>query len=155
LNSIAFQEYANQFDFLIAYSKSSYWYGNKIDLNIIGILADECTLIRYTKNEKGILPFIESVQINTSSFNSLLNQLTKSGFWNLSLDSLNQTCINDDCFVITDGVGYRFEIITKDAFRVVSSYMPEAYLKQFPSMTQRKTFIDCRNIFNKFLKNNL
>jgi hypothetical protein len=80
------------------------------------------------------------------------NGLSALHFWTLDHDLLNQegVPISDSTvrkLQIADGVNYKFEILTKEGYRIIQSYEPETYLKAFPKMTIRKIFIDGRELF--------
>ena len=63
-----------------------------------------------------------------------------------------QSCVGDDCFVITDATTYLFEIFKGSKYRKTFSYAPDSYVAHFPSMKQRERFIICRNLFKAFWK---
>lgn len=53
---------------------------------------------------------------------------------------------------IKHGRYYEFIVKTKDNFRIVGSYEPQAYYKWNPAVIDRKYFIDCLNTYGKLWK---
>jgi hypothetical protein len=156
--SLVFKEYAKKYDFILGYSEDSYWFDGIKDYKIVGIKGDTCFLIEHTiKETKAELPSIKIKSIEKKSFLNLLSKLKQANFWTLEKDSLDQRCIDftdstKKCLDISDGVNYKFEAITSSVYRKIQSYMPDDYLKKFPTMTQRKLFIECRDLFEIFWK---
>jgi len=82
----------------------------------------------------------------------ILSVFSSQSFWNLNHDSLNLkgVAINDSTNTmmdISDGANEKFEILDKDGFSIIESYMPDAYLTKFPSMATRRKFVVCRNTY--------
>lgn len=88
-----------------------------------------------------------------------MDSLDQHKFGALNRDSLNiKTRDNGDGTItelsLHDATNHKFEIITKSNFTIVESYAPEYFLEELPKLTIRKTFINCRNLFLKAIKNN-
>ncbi|MGG9963569.1 hypothetical protein [Ferruginibacter sp. SUN106] len=87
----------------------------------------------------------------------LFDSLTAIHFWSLHNDSLNQIrkiirrIYNGDTAYINAGViddmNYRFDIVFKNKRRMIRSYAPEYFVSLFPDMTDRKIFLQAREIF--------
>ena len=162
LNSILLQKFKDSYDFALAYTESSYWWRNVREHKIFAHKNSIWTsyLIREEKNKKGkIKTRISKQRLSADSAMKLIDQLTSRNFWTLDNDSLNQTGvpINDSMvsrMQVFDGANQRFEVITKQGFRIIESYEPEAYFEKFPQMIVRKSFIDCRRIFVSAWTNN-
>jgi hypothetical protein len=83
---------------------------------------------------------------------AVIDELTKSGLWQLSNDSLNnqtQKQPNGTVANLTlhDGTNYRFELIKGPYFLAVGSYAPEYFLEELPQARQREKFIKIRDRF--------
>ncbi|GAB2815575.1 hypothetical protein [Ferruginibacter profundus] len=95
--------------------------------------------------------------VDNRAVQQLFDSLSAIHFWYLHNDSLNQTrkvirrIDNGDTSYtnagITDDINYRFDIVFKSKRRIIQSYAPEYFVSLFPDMTDRKVFMQGREIF--------
>lgn len=165
--------FSKTYDFIIAYTEQSYWWSDKKSYKILSCANNKWSLWTYsdyfahlTKKKRSKKTAIDTVRkgqffesktkFQDSAIGQLLTNFSNNGFWTLSNDSLNQTYIttrieNGDTITtrhdISDGINYRFDILTKDKLRVIQSYEPDYFVKLFPAMIDRKQFIKSRDFF--------
>jgi hypothetical protein len=145
----------NQYDFLLGYKIESFWWSNTQVYKVLAYKNSHWQAIQIvsTKNKKDrVKTEISKWNFSSDSAFKLINGLSALHFWTLDHDLLNQegVPISDSTvrkLQIADGVNYKFEILTKEGYRIIQSYEPETYLKEFPKMTIRKIFIDGRELF--------
>jgi hypothetical protein len=150
-----------KYEFILGYIEESYWWSNKKDYKVLAYKSDKWEAIQIVskKKKKGkIKSEILKYSFESDSAKQLITKLTKLGFWTFDRELLNlkTVSVNDSIartFHIDDGVNYKFEILTKDAYRIIESYEPESYFNKFPQMTIRKEFIDCMQLFIQTWKN--
>ncbi len=154
--SVIFGSFYGQYDFIISYTRESYWWSNKRSFGILGyrqghwekLLLNE----KQRKDGKWSKPAIHKIGLNQNAADSIINFFNQNGFWRLDRDSLNinQRKIDDNknqLFSISDGVNYKFEIMSKQEFLIIESYEPDYLLEKIPEIKCRETFIKCRNFF--------
>jgi hypothetical protein len=169
--------FTKQYDFVIAYTEQSYWWSDRKSYKILAFSDDNWTywtysdyFIQWTKKKRQKKVIIDTVRngqffkgkgkLENTSVLQLLSALSRNDFWTLNNDSLNQTRIietrieNGDTInrkaSISDGINYRFDIITKDRLRVIESYEPGYFLKLFPDMADRRKFMNSKDSFLKW-----
>ena len=91
------------------------------------------------------------MRLRTGRIDSLLSEWNAHGFWDLQQDSLNITDVpmGDGrvmSMAITDGCSDVFKVLHRGSYRVRSSYMPDAYQKEFP-IASREAVLRCRKAF--------
>lgn len=166
--------FANKYDFIIAYTEQSYWWANRKNYKIL-TCSDNIwswwtysdNLIQGTLNKKTKKVIVDTIKtghyfkgktiLTSSSALELLLNLGSNNFWSLNNDSLNQSrlypirILNGDTTFrtasISDGINYRFEILSKARLRVIESYEPDYFLELFPDMIERTKFIKSRDTF--------
>ena len=149
------------YEFILGYIEESHWWNNRQDYKVLAYKSEKWEAIQIvsTKKKKGKIKLeTKKYSFESDSAKKLIANLTKHGFWTFDRDLLNQKTVslNDSIartFHIDDGVNYKFEIFTKDAYRIIESYEPERYFNKFPQMTIRKEFIDCMQLFIQTWKN--
>jgi hypothetical protein len=169
--------FAKHYDFIFSYTKQSYWWSDRKNYKILARTNNKWTswtysdyVIQWTKkkrNKKMVVDTIRNGQffkgkreLQSTEVLELLSDLKDNNFWTLNNDSLNQTRIietwvdNGDTIKrkasISDGINYRFDILSKDNLRVIKSYEPDYFLKMFPDMFDRQKFTKSRDIFLKW-----
>lgn len=154
--------FEGKYDFLIAYTEESYWWSDRQLYQILALKDGKWSLITLASKKKKSGEFRKPT-IKVSSYDKdkaqlLLNQLDQIGFWTLSTDSLNITQReNPDStvmrYTLSDAVNYKFEIMTKEGYKVIEAYAPEHFLEKLPEIKSRQKFIIGRDIFKTALKN--
>ena len=168
--SLIFNQFQNQYDFLIAFNESSYWWKHKnkikkrntINYQILGLAKNSWEKLilstRIKKNDKLNKPKIIKYAYPAEKAEKLISELSNLSFWTLHNDSLNvrRKWISDSTFVafgVSDGPGYSFEIMTKYGFKVIRSYYPEFFHEKIPRLRQVDLFIKAKNKFEAAIKN--
>ncbi|QHL87485.1 hypothetical protein GU926_08555 [Nibribacter ruber] len=160
-NSVIYKAFHDQYDFLISYSEESYWWSNKLDYKILATKDETWYCLRYTSKQKKdksfSKPFITKQKIRKKKGDLLLDELSRLGFWTLNQDSLNYATKDNDggrsmTYTVSDGVNYKFEILTKEGFKLISAYEPDYFLIELPEYKQRQKFIEARNVFKALCK---
>ncbi|WP_206684043.1 hypothetical protein [Pontibacter beigongshangensis] len=154
--------FEGQYDFLVAYTEESYWWSDRQFYQILALKDGKWSLITLVSKRKKNGDFRKPT-IRVSSFEKdkaqlLLNQLDQLSFWTLNSDSLNITRReNPDStvttYTISDAVNYKFEVMTKEGYKVIEAYAPEHFLEKLPEIKSRQKFIIGRDIFKTALKN--
>jgi hypothetical protein len=153
--------FTGQYDLLIAYSEDCYWWSNKQDYQLLAVKEGKwCKLnvsSRKKKNGDFTKPTITHTRIDNRSGELLLKQFNEIEFWALDRDSLNITTkqVNDSVstnYSLSDGVNYKFEILTKESYKIIEAYEPEYFLTRLPEFKQRQTFIIARNLYKTIIK---
>jgi hypothetical protein len=166
--------FAKQYDFTIAYTEQSYWWSDRKSYKILACSDNKWTswtysdyFIQWTKKKRKKKMLVDTVrngqffkgktELESTSALQLLSALGSNDFWTLNNDSLNQTRIietrieNGDTInrkaSISDGINYRFDILTKTKLRVIESYEPDYFLKLFSDMVDRRKFLKSRDTF--------
>jgi hypothetical protein len=159
--STIYKKFQGKYDFLIAYTEESYWWSNKEHYQILGLKEGHWSLITLTskrkKNGEFTKPSIRIDYFDNNGGQILLSQLNQTNFWALERDSLNiKHRQNPDStkteFSLSDGVNFRFEILTKEGFRIIEAYEPEYFFEKIPEIKARQRFIINRDIFRTILK---
>ncbi|GAA4313786.1 hypothetical protein [Nibribacter koreensis] len=160
-NSVIYKAFHDQYDFLISYSEESYWWSNRCEYRILATKDDAWYCLRYTskqKNDKSFSkPFITKQKIRKKKGDLLLDELSRLGFWTLNQDSLNYTTKHNGggrttTYTVSDGVNYKFEILTREEFKTISAYEPDYFIQELPEYKQRQMFIYSRNAFKVLCK---
>ncbi|MCG2612607.1 hypothetical protein LZZ90_13940, partial [Flavobacterium sp. SM15] len=160
--SIIYSLLSNKYEFIIAYTTQCYWWSDKKNYVVYAFKNNTWEKIivdsKRKKNGNWTKPKSKSHIISNQKANELIQTLSKKSFWDLKREELNiDKQKNDDGsvtkFSLHDGVNYRFEIITKQDFRIIESYEPEYFLEKMPEIKERKIFINCRDDFENFIKN--
>ncbi|MCP2045265.1 hypothetical protein [Pontibacter sp. HSC-36F09] len=151
-----------KYDFLIAYTEESYWWSDRQFYQILALKDGQWDLITLASKKKKNGDF-RKPKIRVSSFDNnkaqlLLNQLDHLSFWTLSSDSLNITQREDPDSTLTtytlyDAANYKFEIMTKEGYKIIEAYAPDHFLEKLPEIKSRQKFIAGRDIFIAALKN--
>lgn len=161
--SIIYSQYFGEYDFLIASTSECYWWADKVNYQILAFSNDKWERIsffaRKKKNGKLSKPVISHRPFESKIAETLIYDLTNNSFWNLNNDSLNlSTRKNPDSSItkysLSDGVNYKFEVLTKNEFRIIESYEPEYFLEKMPEIKDREKFIKAKEIIESALKNN-
>lgn len=166
--------FAKRYDFTITYTEQSYWWSDRKNYKILACSANKWTswtysdyFIQWTKKKGKKKIAVDTVRsgqffkgktdLESTSVLQLLSALDSNYFWTLNNDSLNQTRIietrieNGDTInrraSISDGINYRFDILSKTKLRVIESYEPDYFVKLFPDMFERKRFVISRDAF--------
>jgi hypothetical protein len=151
----------NQYDFLIAYSEESYWWSNKRYYRILATKDGQWHCLRHSSKQKKDKSFSKAIitrrRIRKESGEMLLGKLSRLGLWTLNQDSLNYTTKDNGggrsmTYTVSDGVNYKFEILTKEGFKLISAYEPDYFLTELPEYKQRQKFIEARNAFKALCK---
>lgn len=153
--------------FMISLEISSYW--NQDRTTIKTLMLDENNQWRearlYRDRSSHDLHLLSTSRLSrkrTEAADVLLTRLHISQFLHLSSDSLNlttgalpDTMVNGETFrrekfmTVTDGISYRFEVLSDNNHRVISTYEPYRYFKTFPEYWQKGVFIDFLDQFRK------
>ncbi len=168
--------FAKQYDFTIAYTEQSYWWSDQKSYKILTYSDNKWTSWTYSdyfiqrtkKKGKKKIP-VDTVRngkflkgkadLENISVLQLISTLDSNDFWTLNVDSLNKTIVktwveNGDTMVrkvsVSDGVNYRFDILTKGSLRVIESYEPDYFIKLCADMEERRKFVKSRNAFLKW-----
>ena len=171
--------FSKKYDFIIAYTEQSYWWANRKNYKILAFSNNKWSSWTYSNyfvqgtKKNGIEKitvdtikighyFLENTVLKYSSVSELLTNLESNNFWTLNNDSLNQSRLfpikiknGDTTFriaSISDGINYRFDIISKSRLRVIESYEPDYFLELFTDMFERRKFILNRDIFLSWWK---
>lgn len=166
--------FAKQYEFIIAYTEQSYWWSDRKNYKILAYSNNKWTSWTYSdyfipwtkkKDKKKIIVdtvrngqfFKDKADLESTSVLQLLSALNCNDFWTLNNDSLNQSRIietrieNGDTInrkaSISDGINYRFDILSKTKLRVIESYEPDYFFKLFPDMVDRSKFLKNRDTF--------
>lgn len=166
--------FAKQYDFTIAYTEQSYWWSDRKSYKILACSDHKWTswtysdhFIQRTKKKKKKKILVDKVrngqffkvktELESTSVLQLLSSLSSNEFWTLNNDSLNQTRIskirieNGDTInrteSISDGINYRFDILSRTKLQVIESYEPDHFLKLFYDMVDRRKFLKSRDAF--------
>jgi hypothetical protein len=91
------------------------------------------------------------LNISDRKIEEILSFWTANEFLQLSNDSLNlmEKVIDKDHKVtmfVTDGCTDRFDLLSKDNYRIINAYLPDYFQRKIP-VVQRQKFIECRNKF--------
>ena len=160
--STIYKTFKGQYNLLIAYSEDGYWWSNKQYYEILALKDSGWFRLSLTSRKKKdgsfTKPTIIKKKINETSGEIILNQLQEIGFFTLDRDSLNikTKLINDSIsehYTTSDGVNYRFEILSEENFRVIEAYEPEYFLEKLPEFKKRQKFIIGRNLYKTIYKN--
>ena len=160
-HSFAFKSLHNSYDSIIAYTTEGYWQSNKINYTVIalkkGTYFKGFLHLERTKDNIWSEPVVKLKKANSTETKAIIEQLSASGLWKLSPDSLNdQNKKNPDggvtALTLHDGVNFRFELISANKFLAIESYAPEYFLEEIPYSTQRSKFIKIRDKFIKDYK---
>jgi hypothetical protein len=149
--SIIYNLYNGKQDFLIAYTMESYWWSDKKYYEILIFRNNNwekfSLRMMRKRNHEFSKPIISKQRINNDSF-KLIDDLTTLNFWSLKSEDLNITKHHKDSVVtkysIDDGVNYKFEILTKNEFRIIEAYEPEYFLMKMPETVDREIFIKAK-----------
>jgi hypothetical protein len=142
--------------------QESHWWSNKVNYQIIAyqnsIWNCKCDC-KKGENGKFTKLSIRTKNIDQNKVKVLISDLTRLSFWKLENVRLSiQTRKKPDStisrFSITDGVNYRFEIFSKDKFRIIESYEPVYYLQKLPEIKDREVFLKAKELFEKTISNN-
>jgi len=159
--SVIFKNFSGQYDFIISFTRESYWWGNKRFFWILGHKQDHWEKLflseKQKKNSEWSKPVISKEEFNQNNADSIVNFFNQNRFWELNRDSLNinQREIDDkknQVFSISDAVNYKFEILSKQEFLIIACYAPEHFLEKIPEIKCREVFIRCRDFFISQLK---
>ena len=160
--SIIYKNFGSKYDFIIAYTRDSYWLGNIKSYSMLavknGIWSKGYIVSKKSKRERWSKPKIKFIGVNSDSSLAIVEYLTNAGFYALNKDSLGidkKDVGNNkiELFSINDGVDYKFEVLSKNAFVIIESYEPDYFLEKMPYLKDRRCFIMCRNWFtNKYKK---
>lgn len=168
--------FAMQYDFTVAYTEQSYWWSDRKSYKILACSDNQWTswtysdyTIQWTKKKGSKKILVDTVRygqftkgktdLKNSSVLHLFSALDSNYFWELNNGSLNETVVktwveNGDTVVrkasVSDGVNYRFDILTKESLRVIESYEPDYFLKLSADMEERKKFVKSRDAFLKW-----
>ncbi|MEO7044926.1 MAG: hypothetical protein ABI091_06430 [Ferruginibacter sp.] len=164
VNNKVFNHFSENYDFVISQNVSSYWWSGRDYYQILTHSDSGWSAWLYKnfevkkKNGSKKLININNAKIvpgqfrkiksftNDNAVKYLFDSLKLFNFFSLQNDSLNA----DRGLPVFDLAYYRFDIITKKKSRVISSYAPDFYFKQFPDMTDRRNFIFSRNCFDRW-----
>jgi hypothetical protein len=162
--------FTKKYDLIIAYSEQSWGIENIKILSCAGNKWSSWTYSNYfiqgtiKKGTKEIITdtvktghfFKGKTKLKNSAVLELLSRLD-SDLWTLNNDSLNQSRLypfrirNGDTIFRTasvfDDIYYRFDVSTRSRARVIASYAPDHFLELFPDMTERRKFVNSREIF--------
>lgn len=159
--SLIFKNFDGKYDFVIAFTKESYWWGNRRLYNILAYKQGEWKKLslsqKQRKNGKWSKPMVVEQEFNQSNGDTIVSFFNRNSFWKLNRDSLNinRKKINDttvQAFTISDAVNYKFEIVSNNEFLIIESYAPEYLLEKIPEIKCREVFIKCRDFFVSQLK---
>lgn len=105
---------------------------------------------RYIHNKTQIVYYIyfliQTSVLDSSQVKELFDSLSVLHFWDLNIDSLNETRDH----VIFDDATYKFQIENSKGRKVLESYAPEYYIGIFPDMRERITFLKGKEIFERW-----
>lgn len=153
--SIIYKAFANQYDFLIAYSSDSYWSSNMRAYKILAIKNGSYLKGTYISKSKGnnkwAKPVIKFEKANIDTAREIVKYFNNSKFWSLNRDTLNIHEKKTDTLTWSlgcdDCATNKFETISTDGFSIIESIAPETYLEFLPELKSREVFIKCRNWF--------
>ncbi|MBD1399019.1 hypothetical protein H9Q13_17755 [Pontibacter sp. JH31] len=160
--STIYKNFEGKYDFLIAYTEESYWWSDRQFYQILALKDGQWNSItlasKKKKNGDFRKPTIKVNSYDKENAQLLLSQLDQLGFWTLNSDSLNITQReNPDstvtAYTLSDAANYKFEIMTKEDYKIIEAYTPEHFLEKLPEIKSRQKFITGRDIFKKALKN--
>ena len=146
--------------FVLVYSEESYWWSNVDNYRLLsfdGTLWTAWTYKRtwkssserFTKTYPKQSKYYKKIgTVSDKLIRDLFDHFENLKFWQLSQDSLND--IRDSR--ISDDVDYVFRLETETRQKIFSSYAPEYYLKLYPDMNQRSTFLTARTLFTDWWK---
>jgi hypothetical protein len=141
--------------FVLVYSEESYWWSNTDNYRLLSFDSTSWTAWTYKHrwkssserlskgNPKRPKYYKKVGAISNEAVRELLDSFEMLKFWQLNQDSLN--AIRDT--KISDDVDYVFRAETEQGQKVISTYAPEYYIKLFPDMVQRNTFLTARKFF--------
>lgn len=147
-------------DFVLAFSKESYWWSNIENFKLLTRKGKKWTTWTYKRkwksssdvlNNKGKKKkkyFTRITTVDSLAVNELFDNWRSIKFSELHLDSLNST----RGYEIFDAVNDKFNIETVFGNRLIESYAPEYYIQKFPDMYERALFIQGRDIFLQWWK---
>lgn len=154
--SLVYQKFQGQYELLISFTTDCYW-PNEQDFYFIGFKVDKWEKFKLTvtfenRDEIKILRTKRRrLTISDKKIEGILSFWKANEFFKLANDSLNlkEKVIDKDHKVtmfVTDGCTDRFDLLTKDSYRIISAYLPDYFQKSIP-VAQREKFIECRNKF--------
>ena len=160
--SIIYKNFYNKYDFIIAYTRDSYWWRNIQSYSILalknGIWFKGYIFSKKSKSGRWSKPKIKFIGVNPDSSLAIVEYLKNVGFYSLNKDSLaidKKDVGNNkiELFSRNNGVDYKFEMLSKSAFVIIESYEPDYFLERMPYLKDRRHFIICRNWFISKYKN--
>jgi hypothetical protein len=132
--SLVTQEMREEFDTILAYTEESYWWSDHPVYKLFARKDKKWMAIqiegRWKKNGE-LKVSSRNFETDTQAAELFLNGLELSGFWSI------KTSDTVSASHLSDGIYYRFELITKDSTRIVEIYEPEAaQTEKNPSILQ-------------------
>lgn len=157
-----------EYDLLIAYTEECYWWSNQINYRVFAKQNEKWFFFAVSahrpKNKTEFSkPTVRKKRVNADKVNALLNDWNDISFLNLDNDSLHITAIErtlptdstikiKEVHFLSDGVNFRFEIITPTQYRIIEAYEPAYFLKEIPEIKLRQTFITGSKAFKLLLQ---